>query len=128
MRTLENFFGRSLKMVDLLCKFCNSQAKLSLWLSIFHNPSDHSAKQEKMTCSGKAMIPNVRFYSISLSYGHCEVNSRCEAKYFQNRHTWWYTNGFFATTYNTQNDHLNPQGLGFENTLQRSHLFYSGKS
>ena len=39
-----------------------------------------------------------------------------------------YTNGFFATTYNTQNDHLNPQGLGFENTLQRSHLFYSGKS
>ena len=34
-----------------------------------------------------------------------------------------YTNGFFATTYNTQNDHLNPQGLGFENTLQQSPFF-----
>ena len=29
-------------MVVLLCKFCNSQVKLSFWLSIFHNPSDHS--------------------------------------------------------------------------------------
>ena len=43
LRTLENFFGRSLKMIFLLCKFCNSQVKLSFWLSIFHNPSDHSA-------------------------------------------------------------------------------------
>ena len=30
-------------MAVLLFKFCNFFVKLSLWLSIFHNPSDHSA-------------------------------------------------------------------------------------
>ena len=49
-------------MVDLLCKFCNSQAKLSLWLSIFHNPSDHSATYGPTNESKKALLaeaPNI---------------------------------------------------------------------
>ena len=29
-------------MAILLYKFCHFHVKLSLWLSIFHNPSDHS--------------------------------------------------------------------------------------